>query len=85
MANKKPENITDEDEFMAAWTAASDNYEAAKAKVKEFAAEYDRRLTEDAARDRFEGLNDKERAALIALAQDAQADGIESEEAVHSG
>jgi hypothetical protein len=70
----------DDEEFMDAWDKASEAAQSAKEKVKEFAAEHERRLNENAARESLEAMSDSQRAAL---AQVMKADGIESRETVN--
>jgi vacuolar-type H+-ATPase subunit H len=78
---KKLENM-DENEIMEAWTAAAEVLEEQKAKVKEFSDEFKRRQEEAAARERYENMNDAERAALL---QVFEVEGIESKESVNNG
>jgi hypothetical protein len=77
---KKLENM-DDTEFMDAWTAAAENLEAAKEKVREFSAEHQRRERFADIQRRMD-LNDEESAAL---AQAFSVKGIESQESVNNG
>lgn len=74
---KKLENMDDE-EFMAAWTSAAEELEKARAKVREFADERQRRD----AMARLETMSDEEKRQL---AQFAYPEGIKSEESVNNG
>ena len=68
----------DDEEFMAEWTEASQEAEAAKARIKEFVQEQKRR---DAKR----VLDDMPDEQKKMLAQYLSTEGIASEEAVHNG
>lgn len=72
-------NMSD-DELMDEWTKAGDKLQEAKDRVREFHDEHQRRLVEEAARQRMESMNDTERAALRQM---LETEGIESEEAVN--
>ena len=74
---KNLENMSDE-EFMEAWTAASEKATDAVARTKEFAAEQRRR---DAVAT-LEAMSPEERNLL---AQYVTTEGIESQESVHNG
>ena len=74
---KKLENMDDE-EFMEAWTDAAQKLDEARAKVREFADERQRR---DALA-RLDTMSDEEKRQL---AQYVFPQGIESQEAVNNG
>lgn len=79
MASSKLSSMDDE-KFMKEWTKAADEFQKAKDLVSEFSKENQRREAEKQAVERYEAMNDAERAAL---AQVIEARGIESEEKVN--
>ena len=79
MASSKFSSMDDE-KFMKEWTKAADEFQKAKDLVSEFSKENQRREAEKQAVERYEAMNDAERAAL---AQVIEARGIESEEKVN--
>jgi thermostable 8-oxoguanine DNA glycosylase len=81
MALKSVANM-DDDELMEKWTQAGEDFEKAKARVKEFSAEFHEREKLRAVREKLAAMNDEERQALAQL---IEVEGIPSEEAVHSG
>lgn len=78
---KKLQNMSD-DELMEEWTKAGAVFEDAKARVKEFSDEHQRRLTEQAVETRLAGMTDTEREVMAQMLSPV---GIESEEAVNNG
>lgn len=81
---KVPTNLgrLTDDQVMDLWTRVGEEAQERRDACRQLAAESERRNLANQARDRLAGMSDAERAAL---AQAVQADGIESQEAVHDG
>lgn len=75
---KALKNMSDE-ELMKEWTKLGAEVQKGRERLLEFKEEHDHRLNEEAARVRFESMNDEERAAL---AQVMKVEGIKSKEKV---
>lgn len=73
-------DLSDE-EFMDSWTKVGKQAEDLKAQLREYSQEHQRRTRKEALAKMAEGMSDED----LALLQEAHAEGIESEEAVHNG